>query len=72
MTVAAPPRDPRRSLIIGAVIAGVVLLVMFLLVVVGLIMVYLPRRSDPEAAGIRSTPADAVLVTGHPAPTGTS
>ncbi len=56
MTVASQDRDPRRSLILGAVIAAVVLLIVLVVVVAGLLKVFLPRSSDPE--GMRPpTPA---------------
>jgi len=44
-------RDPRRSLIIGSVIAGVILAALAVVVVVGAFLVFEPRSSDPQSAG---------------------
>jgi hypothetical protein len=60
VTVTASPRDPRRSLILGSVIAGVVLLVVVVLIVFGLLTVFLPRSADPEDLG-RPRPAASVV-----------
>ncbi len=45
------PRDPRRSLIIGSVIAGVILLGLAVMVMVGVYLVFEPRRGDRDSAG---------------------
>jgi hypothetical protein len=42
-------RDPRRSLLIGACIAGVVLAVLAALVIIGIVIVFAPRRGDQDA-----------------------
>jgi hypothetical protein len=44
-----PARDPRRSLIIGTVIAGVVLALLLLVVLVGVYIVFSPRSSDRDS-----------------------
>ncbi len=46
-----PTRDPRRSLIIGTVIAGVVLALLLLVVMVGVYIVFSPRSSDRDSLG---------------------
>jgi hypothetical protein len=46
-----PGRDPRRSLIIGTVIAAVVLGLLALFVLVGAVIVFLPRRADRGSLG---------------------
>jgi len=43
VTQPGPVRDPRRSLLIGAAIAGVVLAVMTAMVSVGVYLVFSPR-----------------------------
>jgi hypothetical protein len=51
VTVADPDRDPRRSLILGTIIAAVVLLIVLVVIVAALLKVFLPRSSDPEGVG---------------------
>ena len=51
MSSSPPTRDPRRSLIIGSVIAAVVLALLALIVLVGLVIVFVPRRSGRDALG---------------------
>jgi hypothetical protein len=46
------PRDPRRSLIIGTIIAAVVLAVLAALVIIGIIIVFAPRRADEDALAL--------------------
>ena len=55
-------RDPRRSLIIGSVIAAVILAVMALVVLVGAYLVFEPRSTDPQSSG------RAVVVASVPRP----
>jgi hypothetical protein len=45
------PRDPRRSLLIGSLIAGVVLLAVLMLIAAGLVLAFRKRTSDPEGLG---------------------
>jgi hypothetical protein len=59
---ARPPRDPRRSLIIGSVIAGIVLFVLALAVLAGALLVMWPRRADRDSLGRASTPPAAVAI----------
>jgi hypothetical protein len=44
-------RDPRRSLIVGTIIAAVVLALLALIVLVGIVLVFVPRRSGRDALG---------------------
>jgi hypothetical protein len=44
-------RDPRRSLLIGSAIAAVVLVAMALVVLVGVVIVFRPRRSGRDSLG---------------------
>jgi hypothetical protein len=60
--VSAQTRDPRRSLILGTIIAAVVLLIVLVIVVAGLLKVFLPRSSDPE--GLRPIPPASLAI--HP------
>jgi hypothetical protein len=55
-------RDPRRSLIIGSVIAAVILAVMALVVLVGAYLVFEPRSTDPQSSG------QAVMAASAPRP----
>ena len=50
-------RDPRRSLILGAAIAGVVLAVLAAAVLAGALIVMWPRRADRGSLGVRPAPA---------------
>jgi hypothetical protein len=45
------PRDPRRSLILGTLIAAVVLVLLALFVLVGIVIVFMPRRAGRDAVG---------------------
>jgi hypothetical protein len=60
MSAMASPRDPRRSLIIGSVIAAIVLLALAAVVVVGLLLVFVPRRSARDSLGPVIHPMAAV------------
>ena len=44
-------RDPRRSLVIGAVIAGVALAALALVVLIGVVIVFTPRRGGRDSLG---------------------
>ena len=44
-------RDPRRSLIVGSVIAAVVLALLALVVLVGVVIVFVPRRAGRDSLG---------------------
>jgi hypothetical protein len=57
-------RDPWRSLVIGAVIAGVTLAVILLVVLIGVYLVFAPRSSDRESWRVR--PGTTVLVSSAP------
>jgi len=48
-----PVRDPRRSLVTGAIIAGVVLAALALIVLIGIVIVFLPRRAGRDSLGPR-------------------
>jgi hypothetical protein len=54
----SPARDPRRSLITGTIIAGVVLAVLALIVLIGTFIVFYPRRGGRDSMGpLRPAPA---------------
>ncbi len=57
-------RDPRRSLIIGSAIAAAVLLALAIVVLVGVVIVFTPRRTGRDSLG----PTLAVAPAIHPVP----
>ena len=58
-------RDPRRSLVTGTIIAAVVLAVLALIVLIGLVIVFMPRRvgRDSLGPGPAATAAPIHLIT---------
>ena len=58
MSRPSPARDPRRSLIAGTIIAGVVLAILTLIVAIGIFIVFYPRRGGRDSLGpLRPRPA---------------
>ncbi len=70
--MASSDRDPRRSLIIGSVIAAVVLALVVLFVLIGVYLVFEPRSSDRETWRGPRTVAAAAAAPIHLVPTADS
>jgi hypothetical protein len=60
---AASSRDPRRSLIIGSLIAGVVLAALVMMVLIGVYIAFAPRSSNRDSWG--SPPSVVALAPIH-------
>jgi hypothetical protein len=58
-------RDPRRSLLIGSAIAGVILLCLFTLLLIAVALVFGPRRAGRDSLGPAPAIATAAI---HPVP----
>jgi hypothetical protein len=57
-----PVRDPRRSLITGTIIAGVVLAILALVVLIGIVIVFMPRRAGRDSLGPSPSVSSAALL----------
>jgi hypothetical protein len=58
-------RDPRRSLLIGSAIAGVILLCLATLLLIAVALVFGPRRAGRDSLGPSPAAAAAAI---HPVP----